>query len=69
MQGTQTGCCCRDAGEDHRGQGTELPPMVFVTGEAASSRPLRLGTYGNNISLPHKGSRRRDGRRGVRRRF
>ena len=52
-----------------QGQGTELPPMVFVTGEAASSRPLRLGTYGNNISLPHKGSRRRDGRRGVRRRF
>lgn len=55
--------------EDHRGQGSELPLMVLVTGEATSSRPLRLGTYGNNISLPHKGSRRRDGRWGGRRRF
>ena len=56
-------------GEDHSGQGSELPLMVLVTGEATSSRPLRLGTYGNNIALPHKGSRRREGRWGVRRRL
>ena len=55
--------------EDHSGQGSELPLMVLVTGEATSSRPLSLGTHGNNISLPHKGSRRREGRWEVRRRL